>query len=121
MQKKKVLILLGGLLVLVASFSLFAWVGAASKPVTFDVSTPIALNMKGNYNAQKIPPGFDKKKNVETGKGIGSRKILGQLQNFTSLWRMEIILTLHLKLGYSTDYIQLTPYILVNCGQIMRV
>ncbi|CAM3884238.1 hypothetical protein PALA111701_30145 [Paenibacillus lactis] len=42
---------LGGLLVLVTSFSLFAWVGAASKPVTFDVSTPIALNVKGNYNA----------------------------------------------------------------------
>ncbi|MEC0206935.1 hypothetical protein P4H39_30435 [Paenibacillus lautus] len=82
MQKKKVLILLGGLLVLVASFSLFAWVGAASKQVTFDVSTPIALNMKGNYNAQKIPPGFDKKKNVETGKGIGSRKNSGAAAEF---------------------------------------
>lgn len=71
MQKKKVLILLGGLLVLVASFSLFAGVGAASKPVTFDASTPITFNMKKNYNANKFPPGFDKKKNVETGKKLG--------------------------------------------------
>lgn len=68
MQKKKVLILLGGLLVLVASFSLFAGVGAASKPVTFDASTPITFNMKKNYNANKIPPGFDKKKMLKPAK-----------------------------------------------------
>lgn len=59
-----------GLIGIVASISLLLGTGA-SKPAKFDGSTPIALNMKANYNAKKIPPGFDKKKNVETGKKLG--------------------------------------------------
>ncbi|NOJ71319.1 hypothetical protein [Paenibacillus alvei] len=69
MEKKKVLIS-SGLIGIVASLSLFLGTGA-SKPVKFDGSTPIALNMRANYNAKKVPPGFAKKKNVETGKKLG--------------------------------------------------
>ncbi|WP_456290362.1 hypothetical protein M1D70_15210 [Paenibacillus sp. AK002] len=84
MQKTKILILLGGLLVLVASFSLFAGAEAASKQtVTFDASTPITFNMKKNYNAKKIPPGFDKKKNVETGKKLGINVMTAQSEDST--------------------------------------
>ncbi|WP_145321540.1 hypothetical protein [Paenibacillus xylanexedens] len=71
MQKKKVLISLGGLLVLITSLSLFAGVGTVSKPVSFDASTPVTFNIKEKYNAKKIPPGFDKRENVETGKKLG--------------------------------------------------
>lgn len=69
MQKKKVLIS-AGLVGIVTSLSLLLGTGA-SKPVKFDGSTPITLNMKEKYNAKKTPPGFDKKKNIETGKKIG--------------------------------------------------
>lgn len=76
MQKVK-LLTSAGLIGVVASLSLFAGVGAASEPVTFDVSTPITFSMTENFNAEKIPDGFDNENNVETAQrlGISEQKI----------------------------------------------
>ncbi|MCK6075369.1 hypothetical protein [Paenibacillus silvae] len=110
MRKKKVLISLGGLFLLVTSLSLFAGVGAASKPVTFDASTPITFTTQEDFNAKKIPPGFDKKENIETGKklGIDVKSAQSEATTFTKKLRAVFnkdSITVHQELTSDGDYL----------------
>lgn len=101
MQKKKVLIS-AGLIGIIASLSLFLGTGA-SKPVQFNGSTPISLNMKENYNAQKTPPGFDKKQNVETAQKLGIGKATSIRQKLMSNISSDSI-TLNQEVRKEGDY-----------------
>ncbi|MEO2258660.1 hypothetical protein ABGV43_17360 [Paenibacillus amylolyticus] len=45
--------------------------GSHYEPDTFDASSTLKLNIKKNYNATKVPPGFDHANNAATAKRLG--------------------------------------------------
>lgn len=72
MNKKRATLTAGGFLGIAVVTSIALLLGSgASTPDTFDASSTLKLNMKKNYNATKVPPGFDHANNAATAKRLG--------------------------------------------------